>query len=172
MTWETWTALRNDLCSRYVMVTRGHLYPLSEMIWSSQPSLPACLAACLCCFSWFSSTCLKQTTSGYDLHNQVSLFFQRVWQMEPSEPSEDPPLCGSVRNHIGVNTWCSTRPSNLAPRCLPGCSVTGLDWLLPKLERKCANLQPDPGEGRSQEQAFGPFTSRIHHQRWTQAHLG
>lgn len=41
-----------------------------------------------------------------------------------------------------------------------------LDWLLPELERKCANLQPDPGEGRTQEQAFAPFTSRIHHRRW------
>lgn len=46
-----------------------------------------------------------------------------------------------------------------------------LDWLLPQMKRKCANLQSDPGEGRSQEPAFGAFTNRIHHQHWTQAHL-
>lgn len=43
--------------------------------------------------------------------------------------------------------------------------------LVPPLKRKCANLQPDPGEGRSQEPAFGAFTNHIHHQSWTEAHL-
>lgn len=62
-------------------------------------------------------------------------------------------------------------PHNLT-HLLPPNPVRLLDWLDPNLERKCANLQPDPGEGRSQEQALGPFTSRIHHQRWTRAHLG
>lgn len=46
-----------------------------------------------------------------------------------------------------------------------------LDWLVPQLDRKCANLQPDPGEGRSQEPAFSAFTNRIHHQSRTEAHL-
>lgn len=46
-----------------------------------------------------------------------------------------------------------------------------LDWLVPQLKRKCANLQSDPGEGRSQEPAFGAFTNRIHHQSWTPALL-
>lgn len=44
-------------------------------------------------------------------------------------------------------------------------------WLVPQLKRKCANLQPDPGEGRSQEPAFGAFTNHIHHQCWIEARL-
>lgn len=46
-----------------------------------------------------------------------------------------------------------------------------LIWHVPQLKRKCANLQSDPGEGRSQEPAFGPFTNRIHHQSWIETHL-
>lgn len=46
-----------------------------------------------------------------------------------------------------------------------------LDWLVPQLDRKCANLQPDPKEGRSQEPAFSAFTNHIHHQSRTEAHL-
>lgn len=38
-------------------------------------------------------------------------------------------------------------------------------------EKKCANLQPDPREGRSQEPAFGAFTNHIHHQSWIEARL-
>lgn len=45
------------------------------------------------------------------------------------------------------------------------------DWLVPRPDRKCANLQPDPGEGRSQEPAFSAFTNRIHHQSRTEVRL-
>lgn len=72
----------------------------------------------------------------------------------------DPPLRDFVRNRIWVNTW---RPRLSLLR--------QLIWHAPQLKRKCANLQSDPGEGRSQEPAFGPFTNRIHHQSWIETHL-
>lgn len=83
--------------------------------------------------------------------------------MIPGGLFEDPPLLGFVRNPIWDNTRC---PS---PVCLS--LLRQLDWLVAELDRKCANLQPDPGEGRSQEPAFGAFTSRIHHQSQSEAHL-
>lgn len=127
---------------------------LSEVSWCSKHSRSAC------CLLWL----YMSGPPAVNLYNQVPFLSSNLgWRMVPSEQLEDPPLRGSVRNRIWVNTWCPP------PARLLLCDR--LDWLIPKLKRKCANLQPDPGEGRSQEQAFGPFTNRIHHQSWTRAHL-
>lgn len=72
-------------------------------------------------------------------------------------------LARLLKNPIALSEMmpCSVHPSLL-------CQFL---WLVPQLKRKCANLQPDPGEGRSQEPAFGAFTNHIHHQSWIEARL-
>lgn len=156
-----------------------HLYtevPLSEVPWSSQHSRgrPACLLLLLVVLNMHAADHqrLRPAQSGASFLQTGPDEWNPVSRLRTYRCVALSGTASELIHDAPPNTPLAPPPSPKPARLCACCSATGLDWLLLKLERKCANLQPDPGEGRSQEQAFGPFTSRIHHQRWTRAHLG
>lgn len=139
MSWKMWNASRNDLIT----------WCVGQFISFNFSGLPAYVAS-----PWLYSTYLKRTTTSYIVCTIRCLF-------SSNRPDDWNPV--SFWGPTAV--WLCQKPHRskyMMPPTPPStqsacCSTTGLDWLLPKLERKCANLQPDPGEGRSQEQAFWSF---------------